>query len=789
MKIGCIIPATSKNRQWNSIEESYLYTTTLKTFVITYNKEHTYTFYIGIDTGDLIYDNTENKQKLEHFCKIMRNIDIKFICMDGIAKGHVTIMWNRLFEKAYSDGCDYFFQCGDDIEFKTKDWVNDCIETLQKSENIGLVGPINNNPRLLTQSFVSRKHMEFFGYYFPPEIVNWYCDDWINDVYKGINKFYPLKNHLCNNIGGEPRYDINNEIYTNQEQFISKCRVVNNMCSSLVKRDLAKIRDKTSIRRERLMTFFQDYRQWLEDPFSRNIIHNIIRIIKNDGWLNGPIFLSSTLDYSNIDLSSSTDAPIAIIQQFYIPTDSLRLVEVRQSLALNTANQNINKIILLNERVYTPDELGITNDKIVQVNLGHRMTYKDAMDHAYEHLRGHIVAVTNSDIFFDATIKEISKCACLSKPIVMAQLRYEFNPQRKLANAEIELLRHDCQDAWIWHTDMFYIDPEQRKAFDFPLGKACCDNHVAHLFAYAGAQLINYPSAIKTYHHHASNKRNWIQETPIKRSWLSIAPAGIDEVSSKNAWAFDPYFCQRKLADLLFSHGGMPLLIPRCFGKEMKAAAALVYGKPGECRDILSKICSFRPGNETDMLATVHALLGAIKTCTHRFWVGATSEEVINDRDTYAFIETNFNQPAFDADLCSSVTMAFHKERWTDALTGKKVCLVTKHKAAVQQASSTRVETVGFDAFVDCEISVVDMPDSREGIFSAVDAACKSDVVILDGGVLANEIASLAFASGKWALSMGPQALTLFGLMPKDYSASLLATSDELRPGKEWVVV
>lgn len=244
MKVGCIIPATSKNRTWNNVEESYLYTTTLKSFILTYNKEHTYTFYIGIDVGDQIYDNMENKQKLIRFCKIMKNIDIEFIYMDGITKGHLTIMWNRLFEKAYSDGCDYFFQCGDDVEFKTTNWVNDCIETLQNSENIGLVGPINNNPRILTQSFVSRKHMELFGYYFPPEIINWFCDNWINEVYKGINKFYPLRNHLCINIGGEPRYDINNEIYTNNEQFVSKCREVNNICSSIVERDLEKIRDK-----------------------------------------------------------------------------------------------------------------------------------------------------------------------------------------------------------------------------------------------------------------------------------------------------------------------------------------------------------------------------------------------------------------------------------------------------------------------------------------------------------------------------------------------------------------
>ena len=29
--------------------------------------------------------------------------------MDGIAKGHLTVMWNRLFKKALDDNCDYFF--------------------------------------------------------------------------------------------------------------------------------------------------------------------------------------------------------------------------------------------------------------------------------------------------------------------------------------------------------------------------------------------------------------------------------------------------------------------------------------------------------------------------------------------------------------------------------------------------------------------------------------------------------------------------------------------------------
>ena len=54
---------------------------------------------------------------------------------------------------------------------------------LEENNNIGLTGPINNNSSILTQAFVSRRHMLIFGWFFPEEIKNWYCDDWYNIIY------------------------------------------------------------------------------------------------------------------------------------------------------------------------------------------------------------------------------------------------------------------------------------------------------------------------------------------------------------------------------------------------------------------------------------------------------------------------------------------------------------------------------------------------------------------------------------------------------------------------------
>ena len=242
MKIGVLIPSTSKNRQWGNYKESYLYVNTLKTFLVTYDQEHEYIVYIGIDKHDRIYDNKHTKDQLIRFVSIMKNISIKFIYMDGITKGHLTVMWNRLFQNAYDEKCDYFFQCGDDIEFRTKGWVNDCIKVLQRTKGIGLVGPINNNPRILTQSFVSRKHMELFGYYFPPEIINWFCDDWINEVYKSLKHFYPLNNHFCENIGGQPRYNINKKMCFFEDEHKRGIEKMREKCMKLVEKDVKRVK-------------------------------------------------------------------------------------------------------------------------------------------------------------------------------------------------------------------------------------------------------------------------------------------------------------------------------------------------------------------------------------------------------------------------------------------------------------------------------------------------------------------------------------------------------------------
>jgi hypothetical protein len=209
--IGVLIPCTSKGRdEWVDIKSTYLYNMTVKTLFMTQNDCYDYTFYVGYDTGDRIFSNPAAHEEISRLSTVFKNMRFQFIDMKDVSKGHVTAMWNILFQRAYDTGCDYFYQCGDDIVFHTKGWTRDCIVKLESHDGYGLAGPINNNNRILTQAFVSRRHMEVFGFFFPEEIINWCCDDWYNETYYPTHLF-PLRSHYCTNNGGAPRYTINND--------------------------------------------------------------------------------------------------------------------------------------------------------------------------------------------------------------------------------------------------------------------------------------------------------------------------------------------------------------------------------------------------------------------------------------------------------------------------------------------------------------------------------------------------------------------------------------------------
>lgn len=199
--IAFIIPVTSRKRNYKDVYDTDFYKIFFQSFLKTCSSEYNYGFYLGYDHDDQFYlNNLEQMQAIDP--------RIKMIKVENL-KNKVGKIWSILAQKAVTDNYDWLYQIGDDIEILDKNWENAFINKLLEMQLLGVVGPndINTTRKLLTQSFVHFTHLLIFKSYYPSEINNWYIDDWISIALDQ----YHFNEYRVKNIGGCPRYDIDNQ--------------------------------------------------------------------------------------------------------------------------------------------------------------------------------------------------------------------------------------------------------------------------------------------------------------------------------------------------------------------------------------------------------------------------------------------------------------------------------------------------------------------------------------------------------------------------------------------------
>ena len=199
-----LIPSTSRNCNYNNILDSSLIKTlynSLKNYDIT-----KYKFIIGFDDNDNFYCN--NKNNLIEL--LPSNFHIEYINNDE--KSYVCIV-NKLAHIAINNyNAEYLYLIADDLIFYKFDYINIFIKYLNENNNIGL-GWTDDVliKRICTHPFVNKKHVQILGYFYPKEIKNWFCDDWITNLYKKINKIIRTSDNVLHNTiyaQNAKRYDI-----------------------------------------------------------------------------------------------------------------------------------------------------------------------------------------------------------------------------------------------------------------------------------------------------------------------------------------------------------------------------------------------------------------------------------------------------------------------------------------------------------------------------------------------------------------------------------------------------
>ena len=193
-------------------------------------------------------------------------------------------------------------------------------------------------------------------------------------------------------------------------------------------------------------------------------------------------------------------------------------------------NKAIDKIYMLNERIYTDSELGISSDKIVQYNIKKRLTfaivYKFVND---EHITGFNCAI-NGDIYLDSTISKVRTSGINETKSVIALLRYDVLESKnkdvlKKENCKHKLFGPTCcsQDCWIIHSKNKFVGKEL-KIFDFWFGVPGCDNKILYLYKILGYNIINDPTTLKTFHLHRDTARNYAAKKMLAPYGFSFPP-------------------------------------------------------------------------------------------------------------------------------------------------------------------------------------------------------------------------------------------------------------------------
>ena len=172
----------------------------LTTFCATASDNYCYTFYVAYDYNDPVLSlpqgrftflNSFRDVTAKTHCQQRLNINVKFVHCNYT--GRPARSQNDAMMMGYKDNMEYYFMVNDDTYFKTKNWAEPLIGSLQTMTPpyVGTTGPTHEggNLKIMTHNFAHRTHINIFGYFYPPEFSTWSADSWIDGVYRPHNSY------------------------------------------------------------------------------------------------------------------------------------------------------------------------------------------------------------------------------------------------------------------------------------------------------------------------------------------------------------------------------------------------------------------------------------------------------------------------------------------------------------------------------------------------------------------------------------------------------------------------
>lgn len=505
----------------------------------------------------------------------------------------------------------------------------------------------------------------------------------------------------------------------------------------------------------------------------------------------------------NIYLSRSTDINktkeelgiINLFQQFYINNNDERQNEIRKTLLYNCNNNFIDNIYLLNERIYTDEELGVKSNKIKQIVIGKRLTYSDIINFVnYNNIYGYIV-ISNADIFFDKTISNIQRCELIKNKKIYCLNRFNFNSEN-LSQLDIDLSgRPDCQDVWIYHSKFNNI-LFNKDIFDIELGTPGCDNKIIYLFKILGFNCYNEPEIIKSYHFHKILVRNYDQNTKRPNyPYYAIFPVlkhdYIDNCRNKFEYlSFDINEENKKIYDYILTNidNNKNFIIPQITIPDNNLAfTGVILSQNKNNNDfanfkedlkvMVDRFVNINSLNDIQTYSRIY-LEAFHRSNTYIKWE-PWGEKYKDTSQSHYFIEKNFVK---NINLWGESFYQFyniHNNPWSISLKGKKLLIISEFNNIIREKLDNREKIYGIDLYPECEFIFIDLLEEDKKLsydtlikklFNNINnLSNKFDVALLSCGGLSNLILSTIDDIGKSGIVMNSFLEISFGIYNDDF--------------------
>ena len=536
-----------------------------------------------------------------------------------------------------------------------------------------------------------------------------------------------------------------------------------------------------------------------------NFLYNVKSFLQNDKKDYVELSNKQLVQWDrNIYLSRSTDinktkeepGNVNLFQQFYINKIDERQNEIRKTLLYNCNNNSINNIYLLNERIYTDEELGLKSNKIKQIVINKRMTYQDVFTFVENNNIDGYIIISNSDIFFDKSIKNIQKCELIKDKKVYCLNRFNFN-SKNLSELDLDLSgRPDCQDIWIYHSKFNNI-LFNKNIFDIELGTPGCDNKIIYLFKLLGFNCYNEPEIIKSYHFHKIMTRNYDENTkrpnyPYYAVFPVLKHDYIDNCRNKFEYlSFDINEENKKIYDYILKNinNNKKFIIPQITIPDNNLAfTGVVLSQNNnnnndfekfkeDLKVMVDRFVNINSLNDIQNYSRIY--LESFHRCNTYIKWEPWGSVYSNTSQSHYFIEKNFVK---NINLWGESFYQFyniHNNPWSISLKDKRLLIISEFNNIIREKIDNREKIYGIDLYPDCEFIFIDLTQDDKKLsyntllkklFNNINNLSDNfDVALLSCGGLSNLILSSIDDINKSGIVLNSFLEISFGIYNNDF--------------------